>query len=217
MNKSTQTNRNQRLRSRSRDRREHERQELRQAILAAAGTLFLEHGYAGFSLRQVAEQIGYSPGTIYLYFADKDDLLFHVADSGFQLFNDRQRQAAASTDEPATRLRAMARAYIMFGLEHPAHYRLMFVERPDLLFSKRSDEAATWLAALEAYEQVFHAAVNAGALRRAGDVRAMSDAWWATLHGMVTLAHSMSVVFDRARIDQMCDAALMMLFEGFGA
>jgi AcrR family transcriptional regulator len=48
----------------------------RQAILTAAGALFLEQGYERFSLRKVAERIGYSPTTIYPYFRDKDDLLF---------------------------------------------------------------------------------------------------------------------------------------------
>lgn len=216
MNKADQPTRTQRLRTRSRDRREHEKQELRQAILDAAGALFLEHGYAGFSLRQVAELIGYSPGTIYLYFQDKDDLLFHVADTGFQLFNQRQRAAAASSCRPDEQLRAMGRAYIAFGLEHPAYYRLMFVERPDLLFRDRAAQAATWLGALEAYQQVFQAAVAAGVLRRAGTVQAMSDAWWATLHGMVAIAGSMGFIFDQPRIDQMCDAAFAMFFAGFG-
>ncbi|HCR48019.1 MAG TPA: TetR family transcriptional regulator, partial [Bacteroidetes bacterium] len=35
-----------------------------------------ERGYEGFSLREVAEGIGYAPTTIYRYFRDKDDLIF---------------------------------------------------------------------------------------------------------------------------------------------
>ena len=55
-------------------------------ILDAATQLFLRHGYRDFSLRQVAAAIGYTPTTIYLYFEDKDDLLFHVAMEGFRHF-----------------------------------------------------------------------------------------------------------------------------------
>lgn len=166
-------------------------------------------------MRQVAEQIGYSPGTIYLYFQDKDDLLFHVADHGFQLFSQRQRTAAESSSQLDEQLRAMARAYVGFGLEHPAYYRLMFIERPDLLFRDRPEEATNWLGALNAYQQVFQAAVDAGVLRHATPVRAMSDAWWAMLHGMVAIANSMGFIFDAARIEQMVDAALVMFFAGF--
>ena len=63
------------MRGGSRDRREGEKHELRQRLLSAAGQEFLEHGYENFSLRRVAEVIGYSATTIYLYFENKDDLL----------------------------------------------------------------------------------------------------------------------------------------------
>ncbi|MFX5306100.1 helix-turn-helix domain-containing protein, partial [Acinetobacter baumannii] len=65
-----------RIRQKSAERRERRRQETRRAILEAATRMFEREGYEGFSLRQVAEAIGYTPTTIYLYFKDKDDLLF---------------------------------------------------------------------------------------------------------------------------------------------
>ncbi|HLY30098.1 MAG TPA: helix-turn-helix domain-containing protein, partial [Ktedonobacterales bacterium] len=55
-----------RLRAGSRERREHDRQELRQAILDTAAEMLLTQGYAAFSLRKVAERLGYSATTIYL-------------------------------------------------------------------------------------------------------------------------------------------------------
>jgi AcrR family transcriptional regulator len=64
-------------------RREQQRENLRRTILTAAGELCLAHGYEGFSLRQVAERIGYSATTIYRYFANKDDLLFAIVYEGF--------------------------------------------------------------------------------------------------------------------------------------
>src|SRR5688500_18400357 len=93
-----------RTREAARERREHEKRELRQAILETAGRLFVAQGYDGFSLRQVAEQIGYSPATIYLYFKDKDDLLFTVVDEGFMRFGAALQAAADGTEEPWERL-----------------------------------------------------------------------------------------------------------------
>src|SRR5215213_6311078 len=89
------TTRAERLREASRQRRDQEKQDVRQVILDAAADLFREHGYERFSLRQVAERIGYSPTTIYLYFTDKDDLLFTVADVGFMRFGEQLVAAAA--------------------------------------------------------------------------------------------------------------------------
>ena len=96
MNKSIAGTQTQRLRQAIRHRRDQEKQELRQAILTAAGELFLEQGYERFSLRKVAERIGYSPTTIYLYFRDKDDLLFTVVDEGFVRFGQQLAAAAES-------------------------------------------------------------------------------------------------------------------------
>ncbi|MBZ0278748.1 MAG: TetR/AcrR family transcriptional regulator [Anaerolineae bacterium] len=203
-----------RLQQRSRQRRESEKLELRQAILDAAVKLFVEHGYSGFSLRQVAEQVGYSPGTIYLYFSDKDDLLFNVADAGFRRFQAFQQEAAARSDDPLEKLRNACRAYIAFGTQYPAYYHLMFQERPDLLFQARKEEAGTWLETLESYQALFHGLKDAGMLRD-GNLVSMSDAWWATLHGIVTLANSMSYFFDQERVANAVEAALTMLLEGF--
>ncbi|HLI09603.1 MAG TPA: TetR/AcrR family transcriptional regulator, partial [Ktedonobacteraceae bacterium] len=125
--------REQRLSQASRRRREAEKKELRQAILEAAGKLFLEQGYEGFSLRQVAELIGYTPTTIYLYFANKDALLFALLDEAFDRFEVALRRAYESSDEPLARLEALGHAYVRFGLENPQHYQIMFVVRSDFL------------------------------------------------------------------------------------
>ena len=84
--------RGERIRTASRHRREQEKEELRQTILKAAGALFLEQGYDGFSMRHLAESIGYSPATLYLYFRDKDDLLCIHRES------EREPDAPPSTD-----------------------------------------------------------------------------------------------------------------------
>src|SRR5690349_16859541 len=116
-----------------RHRQEQERQELRQAILHAAGELFLEQGYERFSLRKVSERIGYSPTTIYLYFRDKDDLLFTVVDEGFVQFGQQLAAAAECQEDPWERIIALGRAYMAFGLQNPMYYQLMFMQRADFL------------------------------------------------------------------------------------
>ena len=56
------------------------RKEARPAeLLAAALDLFVEKGYAGTRLEDVAARAGVSKGTLYLYFANKDDLFKAVA------------------------------------------------------------------------------------------------------------------------------------------
>jgi AcrR family transcriptional regulator len=53
-------------------------QERRAAILDAALAEFAEHGYAAASFSRIVERLGASKGTIYYYFADKEDLYLTV-------------------------------------------------------------------------------------------------------------------------------------------
>src|SRR6478735_8658962 len=66
------------------ERHTRERELVRNAILAAARGLFLAQGYANVSMRKIAEQIEYSPGAIYSYFASKEDIFFALAEEGLQ-------------------------------------------------------------------------------------------------------------------------------------
>jgi TetR/AcrR family transcriptional regulator, cholesterol catabolism regulator len=54
------------------------KEDLRQAILAAAREQFLRGGYRSASLRAIAQKAGCSPGNIYSYFSDKDALMVAV-------------------------------------------------------------------------------------------------------------------------------------------
>ena len=133
----TPTTRVRRTQEASRLRREQERRELRERILAAAGEEFLEKGYDSFSLRRVAERIGYTPTTIYLYFRNKDELLRETVQDGFAAFDQRVEETAAAHADPVARIAALGQAYIEFGLQNPALYRLMFMQRSDFYFMPR--------------------------------------------------------------------------------
>jgi AcrR family transcriptional regulator len=48
----------------------------RQRILETASALFVEHGYAGTSIRDISERLGMTKGSLYYHFTSKEDLLF---------------------------------------------------------------------------------------------------------------------------------------------
>src|SRR2546427_7043935 len=184
MKKRTTVTQAERMRQAIRHRQDQEKQELRQTILTAAGELFLEQGYDHFSLRKVAESIGYSPTTIYLYFRDKDDLLFTVVDEGFARFGQQLAAAAASTEDPWERIIALGRAYVAFGLQNPVYYQLMFMQRTDFLTHRSVGESQPRIASFRVLQQVVQQAIDAGVLRP-GDVESYSDVLWSVGHGLV--------------------------------
>ncbi|CAA9268936.1 MAG: Transcriptional regulator, AcrR family [uncultured Chloroflexia bacterium] len=204
--------RSDRLRAASRQRREQEKHEVRHAILDAAGALFLEHGYAGFSLRQVAEHIGYSATTIYLYFSDKDDLLFTLADEGFHRFGVQLTEAASRPADPIERIRVLAHTYVAFGLDNPAYYQLMFMQRGDFLLACRPGDERPRIDTLGILQRAIEDAIGAGLLRT-GSASMYADALWALAHGSVALHISMATV-SRERAEAMATIALEALIAG---
>lgn len=59
------------------------RESVREAVLAAAGELFLTSGYAGTSLDQVARRAGFTKGAVYSNFGGKPELFAQVCRERF--------------------------------------------------------------------------------------------------------------------------------------
>jgi AcrR family transcriptional regulator len=180
------TTRHDRLKHNSAERREQGKLELRATILEAAAKLFEEKGYEGFSLRQVAEKVGYSPTTIYLYFKDKDDLLLNVAYDGFKLFGEGLENGYKSTDDALERFRAVGWAYFQFAMTHPIHYRLMFMQRGEFLQHTPPVGYEAIIDSFAVIQRVVAEGIAAGVMRP-GDVRTYSTLVWASVHGVVSL------------------------------
>jgi len=179
-----------RVRNASRARREAQRAGLRHAILDAAATLFVEEGYENFSMRRVAERIGYSATTLYRHFKDKDDLLFAIFDQGFEEFGRSLVEAAASTVDPVERIAAIGRAYVRFGKTHPGYYQMMFMERGDYLTKAIAEAGSTKGDSFGVLQRAVEAAIDSGAISP-GDSRAYSNMLWAIVHGIVALGITM--------------------------
>ena len=70
------------VKRRSKSRRERRKESRPSELLAAALELFVERGFAATRLDDVAARAGVSKGTLYLYFAGKDDLFKAVVRGG---------------------------------------------------------------------------------------------------------------------------------------
>lgn len=105
---------------------------LREDILEAASQLLVELGdEEKVTIRAVAAAVGVSPPSVYLHFPDKDTLIFAVCQQLFAALDAAIEQATAGLDDPFSRMQARALAYARFGVEHPEHYRVLFMHRPE--------------------------------------------------------------------------------------
>lgn len=191
-----------------------EGQDTRRVILDAAVALFEKTGYQGFSLRQVAKATGYTPTTIYLYFEDKDDLLFHVVMEGFRNFGSRMKDAYASADAPDARLIALGEAYIRFGLENPLHYRLMFMERGEFLRRRPPEGFEAPIDSFALLLQGVTECIESG-IFKPGDPMVYATAIWSTVHGLVALNLTNPVIAHDA-LPTIKKVAIDMVLKGLG-
>ena len=171
------------------NRREREKEALRLQILDAARYLFARDGYDAVTMRAIAERIEYSPRTIYLHFQDKEDLIRELCRHDFQAFGADMAKTAKVKD-PVERIKAIGLAYAQFGVEHPNHYRLMFMSgAPD--YEGVGEEEWKGNPEVDAYAFLLgtvQEAIATGRLKPAlKDAELVTQTLWAGVHGVIAL------------------------------
>jgi AcrR family transcriptional regulator len=73
-------------------------------LLAAALDLFVERGYAATRLDDIAARAGVSKGTLYLYFANKEELFKALVRENIVVLLDRLRSEIADSEAPSEAL-----------------------------------------------------------------------------------------------------------------
>jgi AcrR family transcriptional regulator len=161
---------------------------LREEILAAATNLLLEKGSeAAVSIRAIADAVGVSPPSIYLHFADKDELFNAVCRDPFQELDQYMTELAAGASDPLDEIRRRGEAYIRFGLEHRQRYRTLFMDRPP--GSVTAEQVTEW-SALQHMVEAVQRCMDAGLIRQSDAVLATLGLW-AAVHGITSLMISM--------------------------
>lgn len=170
----------------SRTRRQLAKENLRQEILDAARDLFVTEGYENVSMRKVADRIGYSPTTIYLYFKDKSELLREICESTFAKLSEQILQSWGTSQNPLERLRLGLIAYIHFGLENPHHYDLVLLSPKHLADLDIEFQDSMGRRAFDLLVAAVVDCLKTGAIRQ-GDVALTAQTLWAGLHGVTAL------------------------------
>lgn len=100
-----------------------------QEILSTAAELFGERGYDAVSLEDVAERLDVTKGSLYYYFAGKDELAVAAIETlGAEWTGRLERLAATTGGSPDARLRALIREHVAIAVgEYPAALRLFLV------------------------------------------------------------------------------------------
>lgn len=164
---------------------------LREEILSAAQRLLVETASEdAVSIRAVADAVGVTPPSIYRHFADKDMLLLEVCRDRFSDFARTLEDAVADEVDPVERIGAMGRAYVRWAVDHPEHYRIMFMARFELTAQEYAEEMVSADTSFGLLLRTAQDLIDAGVVR--ADVAAQGPLhlgilFWSAVHGLASL------------------------------
>ena len=158
---------------------------LREEIIVAAKKLLAETSNADdVSMRAVADAVGVTSPSLYLHFADKDQLLAAVVADVFGELDAAMVDGAAEETSPLGRLRAFGLAYVRFAVAHPEQYRLATMD-PCPAPPPEVDEVLA-SSAFAHFNQTVIECIEAG-IFAADDPLPITFDLWAAAHGAAAL------------------------------
>lgn len=188
-------------------------------ILEAARELFLERGYDAVTVREIAQRIEHSTTAVYVHFKDKRDLMEQMVAEDFAKFEQALR-AAAQVSPARARLQELGKAYVRFALTLPKHYQLLFLTPSPPDAEHPEGEDGPGMAGYQMLVATVQRAINEGVFRpELTDARAIAQALWAALHGLVSLHIIMGhvAVFQWRDPEEMLDLLIGSLMRGMEA
>lgn len=96
----------------------------RQAILSAARRLFMEQGFRGIAMRQIAEAVGVTKAALYYHFHDKEELFVAVVESYLLEMASLIDEAVAAGGTTRTQVGTVVRRMLTQPVEQRAVLRL---------------------------------------------------------------------------------------------
>ncbi len=108
------------------NKKELQRERIRRYFIDATTAIIKSQGPAHISVRKVADAAGYSYATIYNYFSDLNDLLWHAALDFIEEMAQVLSQIRKPGDDPVDVLKNGYRAYVNYYLENPSVFFFLF-------------------------------------------------------------------------------------------
>jgi AcrR family transcriptional regulator len=161
----------------------------RKHILEAAREVFFRDGFVHANLDEVAQRAGVAKGTLYRYFDNKGELYVAVLSHNGALFEQRMRDAAASAEDPAEKIRRLGRFYYEHWTGHPEYFRIFWaLENQEVIGELPpavvEEVTKLWDECLRILADSIRSGIQRGAFR-ACDEWVMANVLWTASNGLL--------------------------------
>ena len=111
------------------NRKEQEKLARKKDILEAALVLFAEKDFHEVTVDEIAERVGLSKGTLYLYFKNKNDLFFSIIEEKTDELLHQLQSAIQGNAPYLKRLEDLIRSYLAFFEDHKHYFKIIHSEK----------------------------------------------------------------------------------------
>ncbi|MBI5310632.1 MAG: TetR/AcrR family transcriptional regulator [Actinobacteria bacterium] len=196
----------------------------RDAIIDAAERLFIDKGYHGTRVSEVARMADVSIGSIYVHFENKEGLYAALMERALSI--EARYFDAIFEDETIADLEkiiALGEAYLQFFRDHPAYFRMLMIPHEDV--PEATHETVIGRQVVERgsrqrqqLAQVIASSIEQGVLRDDIDPDRAAYFWWAAWNGVISLTlRRDQLVLDPAELENVVIEGRRMIAQGMAA
>jgi AcrR family transcriptional regulator len=179
--------------------------------------MFADRGYEAVTLREIAQEIGYTHAVIYQHFPDKWHILAELSRETIGLLVQDFDATAAQHAVPKERLFATSRGLIQFCIAHPQQFRNVFFgpeNRDGIRAGQYIDDIGRPL--FQRFVQLFFEVAREEGLPGRDDM-VVAHTWWYAIFGLATLMVIQGVVPDRPEPNLVVEQTIATLWAGVQA
>jgi len=176
----------------------------RERIAAAALKIVGSEGVEALSMRSLGNAVQLTPGALYRYFANKNEVMEALFGGGADL-DDRLLAAARGRGSDLAAVRQALKAYADFAFADETRFRILFL-KPLGAAGRAFHARGPRRPGAEAIRQRIQSAIDTGAFRKL-DADTALQVLWGAVHGVVALILTAEGYPFAARI-KLVDAAI---------
>jgi len=108
-------------------RSEHSQEQIKTMILDAAEQVVIAQGFSALKARNIAKEVGYTVGSLYMVYANMADLIMHIHARTLDAITLELQQSSLSEAGPV--MESLALIYMHYGAENFNRWRYIFDDR----------------------------------------------------------------------------------------
>ncbi len=189
------------------ERRKREKKQRKAQILDTARELLLRDGHHQVSMNRIARKAELSVGTLYLYFASREELFATLQEEGLDLLYAVIKEASEKKGDPGKRLYNIATAYKKFSDENKNYFDIInsFLASQEIVFSAEMKARVDMhgdniLSCVDEVIRDLGAEVNVEVDRE--KVRQCSLTFWGNLHGVLIMRKLQDTILKNITLEQ---------------